>query len=215
MINFTDPGRDDHRGDAAGARRAGHRYLRHAVGVGRRIAAALGFDPAETRLDYVGLNHLGWMRGVVCGGANRLPDLLADDDALATLEETYFGADWIRTLGCIYEYLYYYYFNRDAIAAIAAQDAPRGAFLTRQQNSFYAAAAAAPQRALALWEQTHAERRSLYMAEARSGGRGEPRPLSERTAGADGQPGPGQAPGGALASPPSLRRAATPASHWA
>jgi len=168
-------------------------------GLGRRITAALGFDPAETRLDYVGLNHLGWMRGVICGGADRLPDLLADDDALATLEETdIFGADWIRTLGCIpNEYLYYYYFNRDAITAIAAQDAPRGACLTRQQNSFYAAAAAAPQRALALWEQTHAERRSLYMAEARSGGRGEPRPLSERTAGADGQPGPGQPPGGA------------------
>ena len=83
------------------------------------------------------------------------------------------------------------------IAAIAAQDAPRGAFLTRQQNGFYAAAAAAPQRALELWEQTNAERRSLYMAEARSGPRGESQPGSERTPGADGQRGGGQPPGGA------------------
>ena len=160
-------------------------------GLGRRITAALGLDPAEARLDYVGLNHLGWMRGVICGGADRLPGLLADDERLATLEETdIFGADWIRTLGCVpNEYLYYYYFNRDAIAAIAAQDAPRGAFLTRQQNGFYAAASAAPQRALDLWEQTHAERRSLYMAEARSGG--------ERMPGTDGQRGADQPPGGA------------------
>ena len=168
-------------------------------GLGRRITATLGLDPAETRLDYVGLNHLGWMRGVICGGTDRLPDLLADDDALATLEETdIFGADWIRTLGCVpNEYLYYYYFNRDVIAAIAAQDAPRGAFLTRQQNGFYAAAAAAPQHALELWERTHAERRSLYMAEARSGTRDEPRPGSQRMPGPDGPPGADQQPGGA------------------
>ena len=166
-------------------------------GLGRRITATLGLDPAEARFDYVGLNHLGWMRGVISGGADRLPGLLADDDKLATLEETdIFGADWIRTLGCIpNEYLYYYYFNRDAIAATAAQDAPRGAFLTRQQNGFYAAAAAQPQRALELWERTHAERRSLYMAEARSGPRAEPHPLSERMPGADGQPGADRQPG--------------------
>jgi 6-phospho-beta-glucosidase len=168
-------------------------------GLGRRITAALGLDPAEARFDYVGLNHLGWMRGVSSGGTDRLPGLLADDDKLATLEETdIFGADWIRTLGCIpNEYLYYYYFNRDAVAAIAAQDAPRGAFLTRQQNGFYYAAATAPQRALELWERTHAERRSLYMAEARSGGRGGPRPAGEPMPGADGQRSAGQQPGGA------------------
>src|SRR6266480_3974346 len=34
-------------------------------GLGRRITAALGLAPAEARLDYVGLNHLGWLRGVI------------------------------------------------------------------------------------------------------------------------------------------------------
>jgi 6-phospho-beta-glucosidase len=143
-------------------------------GLARRVAAALGLDPALARFDYVGLNHLGWLRGVrsdAAAGQDLLPALLADDGALATLEETdIFGADWIRTLGCVpNEYLYYYYFNREAVRAICAQDAPRAAFLTRQQNDFYAAAAASPGRALELWRRASDKRRSLYMAEARGG----------------------------------------------
>lgn len=144
-------------------------------GLGRRVAAALGLDPARASFDYVGLNHLGWLHGVRshadANGTNLLPTLLDDEDALATLVETdIFGADWIRTLGCVpNEYLYYYYFNREVVRAISAQESPRGAFLARQQNAFYAAAAAAPDRALELWRQAHDQRRALYMAEARKG----------------------------------------------
>jgi len=144
-------------------------------GLGRRIAAALGLQAEDVRLDYVGLNHLGWMRGVNCAGRDVLPELLADDQALAALEEaSIFGVPWLRSLGCIpNEYLYYYYFNRDAISAIRAQRWTRGEFLARQQADFYAAAAASPGQALQLWEQTNAERRALYMAEAK-GGRARP-----------------------------------------
>jgi 6-phospho-beta-glucosidase len=140
-------------------------------GLGRRIAVAAGLDPDQVQLDYVGLNHLGWMRRVLSDGRDVLPGLLADDRALASLEETgMFGAAWLRSLRCIpNEYLYYYYFNRDAIRAILAQQATRGEFLARQQADFYAAAAASPTRALELWEQTNAERRELYMAEAKAG----------------------------------------------
>ena len=143
-------------------------------GLGRRIAAALGLDPATVRLDYAGLNHLGWMRAVHSDGRDVLPGLLADDAALDRLEETeIFGAPWLRTLGCIpNEYLYYYYFNTDAVAAIRAQPATRGEFLRGQQGRFYAAAAAEPGRALELWREVNAERRALYMAEAKSQGDG-------------------------------------------
>ncbi len=143
-------------------------------GLGRRIAAALGLDPATVQLDYAGLNHLGWMRAVRAGGRDVLPGLLADDAALARLEETeIFGAAWLRTLGCIpNEYLYYYYFNTDAVAAIRARPATRGEFLRGQQGRFYAAAAAEPERALELWREVNAERRALYMAEAKSHGGG-------------------------------------------
>jgi 6-phospho-beta-glucosidase len=162
-------------------------------GLGRRIAAAAGLGPPDDghlQFDYVGLNHLGWMRRVISGGRDVLPGLLADDQALAALEETgMFGAAWLRSLNCIpNEYLYYYYFNRDAIRAILAQPASRGEFLARQQADFYAAAATAPHQALKLWEQANAERRALYMAEARAGrahpaaAPPEPEPASEKPA---------------------------------
>jgi 6-phospho-beta-glucosidase len=115
------------------------------------------------------------MRAVLVDGQDVLPDLLADDRALDTLEESsIFGMPWLRTLNCIpNEYLYYYYFNRDAVAAIGRQPATRGEFLTRQQADFYAAAAAAPRQALRLWREASSRRRALYMAEAK-GGRARP-----------------------------------------
>ncbi|HEX6521343.1 MAG TPA: 6-phospho-beta-glucosidase [Streptosporangiaceae bacterium] len=141
-------------------------------GLCRRAAAALGIPADAVRPDYVGLNHLGWLRGLSYQGRNVLPDLLADDQALAGLEETLmFGASWLRTLGCVpNEYLFYYYFNREAISSIRAMEGTRGEFLAQQQAEFYAAAAAAPDRALALWRETSDDRRARYMAEARPPG---------------------------------------------
>lgn len=140
-------------------------------GLGRRLATAIGVDPAQVQLDYVGLNHLGWMRRVLHDGRDVLPDLLADDARVATLDEAaIFGIPWLRTLGCVpNEYLYYYDYTRDAIRSILDEDATRGEFLLRQQGDFYAAAADAPQRAFELWQRTVDERSALYMAEARHG----------------------------------------------
>lgn len=142
-------------------------------GLTRRVAAALDLDPARVHFDYVGLNHLGWLRRAVCDGRDRLPDLLSDSAALGTLEETaMFGASWIRTLGCVpNEYLYYYYFTRDAIRSILAGENTRGEFLLGQQSGFYSTAAASPDRAAELWRETVAERDALYMAEATGGRR--------------------------------------------
>lgn len=138
-------------------------------GLGRRIAGALGLDASRVQLDYVGLNHLGWMRRVIHDGQDILPGLLADESALRKLEESaIFGVDWLRSLNSIpNEYLYYYYFNRDAVRAILQQDSTRGEFLVRQQGSFYEKAAADPDNAFDIWHRTIAERRALYMAEAK------------------------------------------------
>ena len=76
-------------------------------------------------MDYLGLNHLGWMRRVTHRGTDLLPGLLADTARLARLEEgQVFGAERLRALGCIpNEYLYYYYCTREAVRAIL--DAPQ------------------------------------------------------------------------------------------
>ncbi|MGK5496455.1 6-phospho-beta-glucosidase [Streptomyces sp. URMC 125] len=145
------------------------------VGLCRRAARALGADPDRAGYDYVGLNHLGWLRRLTVDGTDRLPGLLADSAALASFEEgRLFGADWLRTLGALpNEYLHYYYFTREAVASAASAQATRGEFLLEQQSRFYAAARPDdPEQAHREWERTRLEREGTYMADSReaSGG---------------------------------------------
>ena len=95
-------------------------------GLGRRVAGVLGYDHTRIQMDYVGLNHLGWMRRVLVDGVDVLPVLLADGQRLDRMEEAQiFGTDWIHALGVIpNEYLYYYYFNRDAVGASSSPRRP-------------------------------------------------------------------------------------------
>ncbi|MFJ4695978.1 6-phospho-beta-glucosidase [Streptomyces sp. NPDC088766] len=139
------------------------------VGLGRRIARVLGADPGEAFIDYVGLNHLGWVRGLRIAGRDELPRLLADSGLLGSFEEgKLFGVDWLRSLGAIpNEYLHYYYFNREAVRAYQQAEKTRGAFLRDQQARFYEEARRPDASALSLWERTRAEREATYMAENR------------------------------------------------
>ncbi|RSM46105.1 6-phospho-beta-glucosidase [Amycolatopsis balhimycina DSM 5908] len=132
------------------------------VGLCRRVALALGVDPATAWFDYAGLNHLGWLRAVRVGGEDVLPRLLADTAAVESFEEgKLFGADWLRALGALpNEYLHYYYFAREA-----AGSESRGALLLQQQRRFY------EEPSLASWERTRLEREATYMAETREGER--------------------------------------------
>ena len=146
-------------------------------GLGVRVAALMGLDPARTRLDYVGLNHLGWMRRILYDGKDVLPDLLADDDLLGRLEEgVVFGREWLRELGAIpNEYLYYYYFNREAVRATLDAPQTRGEFLLKQQSAFYERVAeASGGAAVELWRETVAARNASYMAEMKGAATGEP-----------------------------------------
>jgi 6-phospho-beta-glucosidase len=147
------------------------------VGLGRRIARVLGVEnPGEAWIDYVGLNHLGWVRGLRVAGRDELPRLLADPDLLGSFEEgKLFGADWLRSLGAIpNEYLHYYYFNREAVRAYQQAEKTRGAFLHDQQARFYAEMRNPDAPALKVWDRTRAEREATYMAENReSAGAGE------------------------------------------
>ncbi|WP_336109914.1 6-phospho-beta-glucosidase [Streptomyces sp. PTD9-10] len=139
------------------------------VGLGRRIARVLGADPNEAWIDYAGLNHLGWVRGLRIAGRDELPRLLADPGLLGSFEEgKLFGTDWLRSLGAIpNEYLHYYYFSREAVRAYQQAEQTRGAFLRDQQARFYEEARRADVSALDAWDRTRAEREATYMAEAR------------------------------------------------
>ena len=169
LVNFTNP--------AGMVTEAVQQVLGdHAIGICdspsglcRRVAAALGRDTAELWFDYFGLNHLGWLRRVCDSRGDLLPDLLADEAALATFEEgTLFGAEWLQTLGMIpNEYLYYFYYAADTVDAIRESPTSRGAYLLEQQARFYRSNGQAPPEALDTWRATRHERERTYMAEAR------------------------------------------------
>ncbi|WP_030662734.1 6-phospho-beta-glucosidase [Streptomyces cellulosae] len=139
------------------------------VGLGRRIARVLGADPGEAWIDYVGLNHLGWVRGLRVAGRDELPRLLADPDLLGSFEEgKLFGVDWLQSLGAIpNEYLHYYYFNRETVRSYQQAEKTRGAFLADQQARFYEEMKRPDAAALTAWDRTRAEREATYMSENR------------------------------------------------
>ncbi|GHG94503.1 6-phospho-beta-glucosidase [Streptomyces gardneri] len=136
------------------------------VGLGRRVARVLGADPDEVWIDYVGLNHLGWLRGLRVGGRDVLPRLLADEQALGSFEEgRLFGPEWLRSLGAVpNEYLHYYYFNREAVHAYRTAERTRGAYLRDQQAGFYEEMGKPDTPALDTWHRTLADREATYMA---------------------------------------------------
>ncbi len=151
------------------------------IGLMRRATRAAGAVPPgsdggrmdldRVDFDYVGLNHLGWLRRLSIDGVDRLPELLASDTALAHIEEARLvGFDWVRTIGALpNEYLYYYYYTREATERIRSGVETRGEFLKRQQERFYAEAqGAGPAETLDLWEATLREREFSYMAESRA-----------------------------------------------
>jgi 6-phospho-beta-glucosidase len=149
------------------------------VGLIRRACAACGVDPGPTLgtvagrvdADYLGINHLGWLRGLRAGGADLLPGLLRDPGRLlATEEGRLFGPDVLRALGVIpNEYLYWYYASAEALRDVQAAGRTRGEHVRERQQAFYAAAAAAPAQAGRLWRQANDERNRSYFAELRTG----------------------------------------------
>lgn len=168
MINFTNPAGmvTEAMSSVLGDRVIG--ICDSPVGMFRRVARALDVPMGDAWFDYAGLNHLGWLRRVLVNGRDVLPDLLASDDALGSFEEgKLFGAPWLRSLGAIpNEYLYYYYFTRDAIASAQAAPATRGEYLIQQQAGFYTGPAGAG-GAAERWDEVRREREATYMAESR------------------------------------------------
>ncbi|MEU3074039.1 6-phospho-beta-glucosidase [Streptomyces laurentii] len=169
VINFTNPAGmvTEAMGRVLGDRVIG--ICDSPVGLGRRVARVLGANPREVWIDYVGLNHLGWLRGLKVGGRDLLPRLFEDDTLLGSFEEgKLFGTEWLRSLGAIpNEYLHYYYFNREAVRAYREAERTRGAYLLDQQAGFYEEMEKPDTPPLTTWRRTLADREATYMAHNR------------------------------------------------
>ena len=150
------------------------------VGLIRRACAAAGVDPGPSLgavtdrvdADYLGINHLGWLRGLRVADADLLPDLLDFPERLVLTEEgRLFGADVLRSLGALpNEYLYWYYARGEALRDVLAAGRTRGEHVRERQLAFYdEAAAATPAAAARAWQAANDERNRSYFAELRTG----------------------------------------------
>lgn len=105
----------------------------------QNIAAAILQAPNDAVfLDYFGLNHLGWVRGIYHNGNNHLPQFLELIHQSGGIGELPFDVDLLNWLGMIpNEYLYYYYYSRQAVENILSREETRGEYLTRINHQLY------------------------------------------------------------------------------
>ena len=137
------------------------------IGLGRRALQAAGVtDVAAAEIDYVGLNHLGWVRALRADGVDVLPRLMADREALGSFEEgRLFGVDWLQALGDLpNEYLHHYFFAREDLAAEQKAAASRARVILDQQTGFYDVPDVTAPHALERWNQVRLARERTYMA---------------------------------------------------
>jgi len=87
------------------------------MGMRHMIAGWLEVDPAEVELDYVGLNHLSWVRGVRSAGRDAFDQVFSAAVARAQRDEFAFSAPLLETLAMIPSYYLRYYYHHDDILA--------------------------------------------------------------------------------------------------
>jgi 6-phospho-beta-glucosidase len=108
------------------------------VSILRVAAAVIGKPVDEVYLDYFGLNHLGWVRSVVHNTHDYLPQILDMIQSAGAIAGLPFDPLLIRSLGMIpNEYLYYYYYDRQAVHNILQGEETRGEQITRLNRKLY------------------------------------------------------------------------------
>jgi len=159
LVNFANP--------AGLLTEAATRYAgwRRAVGICdapsqmQRVGAQrLGVAVSEIQLDYFGLNHLGWVRRVLVGGADLLPGVLKSLRQGDSLPGMPIAPEILLGLGMVpNEYLYYYYHAREAVAHLQAAGRTRAEVIAALTNEVFAYLRHAPP------EETPEAIRSTYL----------------------------------------------------
>ncbi|HPH95493.1 MAG TPA: 6-phospho-beta-glucosidase [Anaerolineaceae bacterium] len=103
------------------------------------IAALLKLPREAVRIEYFGLNHLGWIRRIWAGGQDVLPDLIGMAVQTGHLPEMAFSPRFIAQLGMLpNEYLYYYYNSRQAVQHIQKAEQTRGEQILEANQRLFA-----------------------------------------------------------------------------
>jgi len=107
------------------------------------VAAALGCAPTDVQFDYVGLNHLSWVRGITVAGIDRTDEVLHGLRSLVGKVVAGEGEpDWtpeaIATLAAIPNYYLLYYYETAAWVRYQAAHRTRASEVMAIENSLLA-----------------------------------------------------------------------------
>jgi 6-phospho-beta-glucosidase len=129
------------------------------------VAHALGVPSAECHFDYVGLNHLGWLREVLHEGRPVLARLWDDEQALRRVYRApFFDRGLLRATRLLpTEYVYYYHRAADAFAHTRRAGTTRGAEILRLNAQLFERLANPAADARETYERYLAARNAGYM----------------------------------------------------
>lgn len=133
------------------------------------LAHALEVGLDDAFFDYLGLNHLGWVRGIIVDGRDRMPELLKSPEKLSKVYRLpLFSADFLQRLRLFpTEYLYYYYSPDEARRQTAAGGGTRGELISGLERELARALQSGPDRVEAVleaYDRYLAHRNASYMA---------------------------------------------------
>lgn len=100
------------------------------------VARALGVPSRECFFDFVGLNHLGWLRQVYYRGHPRIHELLSQPQKI--YRAPFFTPEFLHELGMLpSEYCYFYYHPERAFQETLKAGRSRGAQLAQLNEDFF------------------------------------------------------------------------------
>jgi len=132
------------------------------------IATALCRDPFKLQFDYLGLNHLGWVRGVHDrNNADLLPEILSSPDLIQKCyRHNLFPPEFIQRLRLLpTEYLYFYYFPEAAYRNTKLSGQSRGQAIEALNRQLFQKLTPAPESELIdIYENYLRERNASYFS---------------------------------------------------
>lgn len=132
------------------------------------IAQALDRNPFGLHFDYLGLNHLGWVRSIRDErGTELLPKVLASPEIIQKCyRHGLFPAKFIQQLGLLpTEYLYFYYFPQAAYENTKQSGQSRGQAIAAMNARLFHELAQAPEsKRIEIYEDYLRERNASYFS---------------------------------------------------
>ncbi len=143
-----------------------------ANGAQHAVARFLGVPASQVQTEVFGLNHLSWARNAVVDGQDVLGELLQNPAFVGACNLRLFDAALITRLGMfLNEYLHYYYYRDEALAALQAETETRGEQVQRLNAALLDLLRNTEdvEKSLEIHQAIMAERSSTYMAHAEHG----------------------------------------------